>query len=107
MLPFRCIAGDFIEGLLAPYQEAPALAVCMTACIARFSDAEGIPLCRDQVARLVAISVGVNVKFWDDGAIGDCVNMKVASASQVPRDDFNAMEMSFLRYNTRARELVT
>jgi hypothetical protein len=96
MLPAH-VAGDFIEGLLAPYQDAPCLAVCATACVARFSESEGIPLCRDQVGRLIAISITVNAKFWDDGAVGDSVNLKVASAAQVPRDDFNAMEMSFLR----------
>jgi hypothetical protein len=45
--------------------------------------------------------VCVNAKFWDDGAYSDCLNLKMATAAKVPRDDFNAMEMSFLRYDAR------
>lgn len=90
-------AGDFIERLVEPYQEAPVILVCVAACIARFGEAEGIPLCKDQVSRLIAIAVCVNAKFWDDYAMSDPVNLNVATTVGISRDDMNAMEMSFLR----------
>lgn len=65
-------------------------------CISRFLEANGISLCRDQVYRLVAIAISVCAKFWDEGAVGEGVNLNFVSATGIPLEDYNAMEISFL-----------
>lgn len=72
------------------------LAVAAAACISRFLESEGVPLCRDQIPRLVAIASSVCAKFWDEGAVGEGVNLNFASVTGIPLEDYNAMEISFL-----------
>jgi hypothetical protein len=72
------------------------IAVSAMDCISRFLKANGISLCRDQVYRLVAIAISVCAKFWDEGAVGEGVNLNFVSATGIPLEDYNAMEISFL-----------
>lgn len=89
-------ADEYIERILTPYGDSAVIAVAAMGCIARFLESNGISLCRDQVGRLVAISISVCAKFWDEGAVGEGVNLNFVSSTGIPLEDYNAMEISFL-----------
>ena len=88
--------GDYVERILAPYGDGAVIAVCTAACISRFVESEAVPLCREQLPRLLAIAISVNTKYWDEKAAGEGINLNIASQTGIPLEDFNAMEISFL-----------
>ena len=94
LLPRR--ADEFVRRLVEPYGDAGSIIVAALPTIARYVKGGGAPVCRSQLSRLIACAISLNAKYWDDGAAGGCLNMRVCSATGIPLEEFAAMEIEML-----------
>eukprot|EP00286_Rhodomonas_abbreviata_P028519 CAMPEP_0181300974 /NCGR_PEP_ID=MMETSP1101-20121128/7178_1 /TAXON_ID=46948 /ORGANISM="Rhodomonas abbreviata, Strain Caron Lab Isolate" /LENGTH=221 /DNA_ID=CAMNT_0023406251 /DNA_START=274 /DNA_END=938 /DNA_ORIENTATION=- len=95
--PFSGKMEEIIMSLVKDMRDAATIIVTSTVSILKFVENEGIPLCKDQFLRMISVAVCVNAKFWDDEQAGRLLNARIASASSIPLDEFNCMELSFMR----------
>mmetsp|Transcript_7511 Transcript_7511/g.16162 ORF Transcript_7511/g.16162 Transcript_7511/m.16162 type:complete len:252 (-) Transcript_7511:477-1232(-) len=95
--PLKESVEELIHRLVYNYEDSSTIIVTIAPAILRFCKNEGVILCKDQYLRLISVAICVNAKFWDDKAPLSRQNSRIAAAVGVPLDDFNAMEMAFLR----------
>jgi len=95
--PLRDKMEEIIMNLVKDMKEASTIVVTATAAIIRFVESEHIPLCKDQFLRMISVAVCVNAKFWDDEQAGRIQNERIASVNSIPLDEFNMMEIAFMR----------
>mmetsp|Transcript_13753 Transcript_13753/g.27150 ORF Transcript_13753/g.27150 Transcript_13753/m.27150 type:complete len:233 (+) Transcript_13753:180-878(+) len=88
---------EIILSLVKDMREAPTIVVTATASILRFVENESVPLCKDQFLRMISVAVCLNAKFWDDEQAGIMQNERIATAHSIPLDEFNMMEIAFMR----------
>lgn len=88
---------DVIEGVVQEYVDKEGVVVSAANSVDRFIEMRGTPVCRDQFLRLVAVALCVNAKYWDEGAALSIQNARIAGRVGIPLEDFNRMEIAFLR----------
>jgi len=88
---------DVMESIVQEYVDKEGVVVSTANSVDRYIRLRGSPLCRDQFLRLVAVALCVNAKYWDEGAAASLQNVRIAGRVGVPLEDFNRMEIAFLR----------
>lgn len=88
---------DVIESVVHEYVDKESVVVSAANSVDRFIRLRGTPVCRDQFLRLVAVAVCVNAKYWDEGAALAMQNARIAGRVGIAVEDFNRMEIAFLR----------
>lgn len=62
----------------------------------RYLEGKALPLCRSQLAKLLACAICLNARYWDDGAHGEVQFLRMFEATGISLDDFAAMEITML-----------